>query len=253
MFSTLSLAGPAAEDGRRHGNEEPSPAADPEPVQKGCASGRPRQPQGAGLAQGQVTTQPAIWPTIDDVADALIPALQGIHGTAFHIVDPGLLESALALPHQAYYETFWDKLAAMVRSIAANHALADGNKRLAFTALHATLCVNRYLWLWSQEDGERVILRIAEGDTSFEWLATFLRVWHLPMRLDIAAEYAVSTDIPTLIAIVERVRKHAASEVRVAGTLYQHIAAHARGDLDPDQIERMERILSSRVSLWLSG
>ena len=65
---------------------------------------------------------------------------------AFRIESRALLESALGLPHQPYYETFADKLAALVRSIACNHALADGNKRLAMTVLHSTLRYNRKLW-----------------------------------------------------------------------------------------------------------
>lgn len=85
-----------------------------------------------------------------------------------------MLESALALPHQPYYETFPDKLAALVRSIACNHALVDGNKRLAVTVLHTTLLVNGYLWLWSDEDAANAMLRAARGDSDFRWLARLI-------------------------------------------------------------------------------
>lgn len=62
----------------------------------------------------------------------------------------------------------------MVRSLAANHALADGNKRLALTAMHATLLVNGYVYKWSQEEAEELILRIATGESDFLWLAEYI-------------------------------------------------------------------------------
>ncbi|MCH7512283.1 MAG: type II toxin-antitoxin system death-on-curing family toxin [Chloroflexi bacterium] len=94
---------------------------------------------------------------------------------SFVIENEGLLESALALPHQPYYETFEDKLAAMVRSIAANHALVDGNKRLALSVLHSTLLVNGYVWFWPNEAAEELVLRVARGETSFRWLAEYIK------------------------------------------------------------------------------
>jgi prophage maintenance system killer protein len=80
---------------------------------------------------------------------------------AFQIENQSYLESALGLPHQPYYGSFYNRLAAMVRSIAANHALVDGNKRLAVTVLHSTLLVNGYVYLWSNEDAVSLVLRCA--------------------------------------------------------------------------------------------
>ena len=107
----------------------------------------------------------AIWPTYDDIAEVLYELAAGLFESeaesfpAFRVRDGGLIESASALPHQPYYETFAEKLAAMVRSIAANHALADGNKRLALTVLHSALIVNGYVYQWSDEEAEEIILR----------------------------------------------------------------------------------------------
>ena len=61
---------------------------------------------------------------------------------AFVVQSKAQLESALALTHQPYYRTFAEKLAALTRSIACNHGLADGNKRLAVTVLHSTLLLD---------------------------------------------------------------------------------------------------------------
>lgn len=127
------------------------------------------------------------WPDLSDVSGILYELATGLFGSAedafpsFQIENLGLLESALALPHQPYYETFADKLAALVRSIACNHALVDGNKRLAVTVLHTALLVNGRLWLWSDEDAANAMLRAAGGDNDFRWLARLIRGFTLPI------------------------------------------------------------------------
>ena len=55
------------------------------------------------------------------------------------IRDVGLLEAALARPRATAfgsdaYPTLTDKAAALLHSLAKNHALVDGNKRLALPA-----------------------------------------------------------------------------------------------------------------------
>ena len=55
------------------------------------------------------------------------------------IRDVGLLESTVARPRaiafgEAAYPTIHQKAAALVHSLARNHALVDGNKRLALAA-----------------------------------------------------------------------------------------------------------------------
>jgi len=53
--------------------------------------------------------------------------------------DIGLLESAVARPFSGYYRAFPRKAAALVESLACNHAFIDGNKRTAFLALNLFL------------------------------------------------------------------------------------------------------------------
>ena len=58
----------------------------------------------------------------------------------FTVGDYGLLELALARPQatafgQDAYPTFHEKAAALFQSLAVNHALLDGNKRLSLAAL----------------------------------------------------------------------------------------------------------------------
>ena len=131
------------------------------------------------------------------------------------------------MPHQPYYETFWQKLAAMVRSVAANHALVDGNKRLAHTVLHTTLIVNGYVWMWSQQDGETLILRLATGDTAFEWLAEFLGTWAVG-----EIEIPQDADAATLVAALEQARQMVFDQRQdPAELLLGAITRHARGQL----------------------
>src|SRR5262245_62830383 len=68
-------------------------------------------------------------------------------GTPPHVRDMGLLSSALARPATVAfgveaYEDVWTKASALLQSIALNHALLDGNKRLAWVAARVFLDLN---------------------------------------------------------------------------------------------------------------
>lgn len=61
--------------------------------------------------------------------------------------DEGLLQSAIARPQASLfgddaYPTLWDKAAALLHSLAKNHALVDGNKRTAWASAWTFLRVN---------------------------------------------------------------------------------------------------------------
>lgn len=84
--------------------------------------------QGARGSGRQVATA-YIWPTFDQVVGTLYKIATCLFGSAdnpypaFRIRDRWLLESVITLLQHPYYEMFHDGLAAMVRSIAANHSL----------------------------------------------------------------------------------------------------------------------------------
>ena len=83
--------------------------------------------------------------------------------------DMGLLESALARPQttvfgEEAYVSLNQKAAAMAHSIARNHALVDGNKRLALAALMAFLGLNGRRLTLSQDAAYDLIYAIASGD-----------------------------------------------------------------------------------------
>lgn len=85
------------------------------------------------------------------------------------IRDVGLLESALARPQATAfgsdaYPTFIEKAAALLHSLAKNHALVDGNKRLALTGLVAFLGVNGSRLTIDNDRAYRLIIAVADGE-----------------------------------------------------------------------------------------
>jgi death-on-curing protein len=82
--------------------------------------------------------------------------------------DHGLLESALARPQasafgQDAYTTFEEKAAALLHSLARNHALVDGNKRLALAATIAFLGLNGQQLRLSNDDAYDFVIAVATG------------------------------------------------------------------------------------------
>lgn len=82
--------------------------------------------------------------------------------------DHGLLASAAARPQssafgQDAYPTFATKAAALMHSIARNHALVDGNKRLAWSATRVFCMLNGQDLDFSVDDAEQLVLAVACG------------------------------------------------------------------------------------------
>ncbi len=82
--------------------------------------------------------------------------------------DIGLLDSAAARPRssvfgQDAYPTLEIKAAALMHSIARNHALADGNKRLCLLAGGAFLRLNGHRFAIGQDEAFDLVMAIAEG------------------------------------------------------------------------------------------
>jgi death-on-curing protein len=82
--------------------------------------------------------------------------------------DQGLLESALARPRASAfgtdaYGTLAEKAAALTHSLARNHGLIDGNKRLTLAALIAFLGMNGRRLTWSNDEAYEFIVDVASG------------------------------------------------------------------------------------------
>jgi death-on-curing protein len=79
-----------------------------------------------------------------------------------------LLESALARPQASAfgadaYVSLEDKAAALLHSLARNHALVDGNKRLALAATIAFLGINGRRLILSNDEAYTLIVDVAMG------------------------------------------------------------------------------------------
>ena len=82
--------------------------------------------------------------------------------------DLGLLDSAAARPRASAfgadaYPTLELKTAALLHSIARNHALVDGNKRLAWLATVVFLDINRHTIGVDDEAAFKLVMAVAEG------------------------------------------------------------------------------------------
>jgi death-on-curing protein len=102
-----------------------------------------------------------------DLDDLLEIAREAVGGGVV-VGDYGLLESALARPRasvfgQDAYPDLHLKAAALLHSLARNHALVDGNKRLAWTACRTFLAINGH-WVRAPEDDRfDFVIRVATG------------------------------------------------------------------------------------------
>ena len=90
-------------------------------------------------------------------------------GTEPVVRDHGLLESALARPRATAfgadaYPTIEEKAAALLHSLARNHALVDGDKRLALAATIAFLGVNDRRLTFSNAEAYDLVIAVATGE-----------------------------------------------------------------------------------------
>lgn len=82
--------------------------------------------------------------------------------------DIGLLESAVARPQATAFgvDAYLDldsKAAALLHSLARNHALVDGNKRLALAAVIAFYGVNGRRLTLTNDDAYDLVIDVATG------------------------------------------------------------------------------------------
>lgn len=120
-----------------------------------------------------------LFPTFEEALHAhrrLVERFGGAPG----LRDPGLLESALARPRSGYYESLSLQAAALMQSLARNHAFVDGNKRVAFALPLTFLRQNGWRVVCSADDAERfvierVIAAHAELDEIAGWIESHLQ------------------------------------------------------------------------------
>jgi len=121
-----------------------------------------------------------------DLDDLLRVAARTLGGPPV-IRDHGLLESALARPRASAfgrdaYADLHHKAAALLHSLARNHALVDGNKRLALAATIAFLGINGLRLTLSNDHAYELVIAVATGELDdVSSIATILRT-HTGLR-----------------------------------------------------------------------
>jgi death-on-curing protein len=123
-----------------------------------------------------VTSGPEIdYLSVDDLLEIAAGVIKGVQ-----IRDVGLLASAAGRPRATAfgvdaYPGFTAKAAALLHSLARNHALADGNKRLAWSATRAFCLLNGRDLHCSVEAAEAMIVGVAAGELDVPDLVELLR------------------------------------------------------------------------------
>lgn len=106
-----------------------------------------------------------IYLTLDD----LLHIAERTLGTPPGVRDVGLLESALGRPQASAfgedaYATLHLKAGALLHSLARNHALVDGNKRLALAALLTFYGLNGWRLTMTNEQAYVFVMQVATGE-----------------------------------------------------------------------------------------
>lgn len=94
--------------------------------------------------------------------------------------DPGLLASAADRPRTTVfgedaYPDLDTKAAALLHSLARNHPLVDGNKRLAWSAMKIFLILNAVELSYTVDDAEAMVLGVAAGELEVPDVVAWLR------------------------------------------------------------------------------
>jgi death on curing protein len=96
-----------------------------------------------------------------------------------HIRDEGLLFSALARPSASMfgvdaYPTLELKAAALFSSLAQNHPLFDGNKRLSLYLTFAFLRINGFRLTFTNDEAFVLVLAVAQSQMELDEIASVI-------------------------------------------------------------------------------
>lgn len=99
--------------------------------------------------------------------------------------DVGLVESAVARPRTTVfgedaYPDVHTKAAALLHSIARNHAFVDGNKRISWLAAGAFYWINGYILDAPDDPAYDLVIGAATGAVDVAEIASALRTWVRP-------------------------------------------------------------------------
>ena len=113
-------------------------------------------------------------------------ALAAVARLGLHVRDGGLLFSALARPAasafgQDTYPQLELKAAALLHSLARNHPLFDGNKRLSWYLTLAFLAINGWRVVMPEDTAFDLVLGVARGELELDAAAAIIGA-HLVRR-----------------------------------------------------------------------
>jgi death on curing protein len=117
-----------------------------------------------------------------DLDDLLLVAARAIEGEVV-VRDYGLLESAVARTKTTVagaeaYPDVHTKAGALLHSLCRNHALVDGDKRLAWTACQVFLGLNGEWVTAGEDDRFEMMIAVASGAIDdVHAIAAHLRTW----------------------------------------------------------------------------
>jgi death-on-curing protein len=103
-------------------------------------------------------------------------ALALIEKLGLHVRDEGLLFSALARPSAGMfgvdaYPSFEEKAAALISSVAQNHALFDGNKRISLFLTFIFIELNGYEVTFTNDEAFDLVLDVAQSRLDLKEIA----------------------------------------------------------------------------------
>jgi death on curing protein len=121
----------------------------------------------------------SVYPTVAEAKEfhkRLIDEFGGTHG----LLDEGRLEAAILRPQTGFYGTLVEEAAALMESLANNHAFLDGNKRTSFAVTDVFLRLNgSYLEVDPSEAHHFIIKAISKGEFRFDvirdWISSHVK------------------------------------------------------------------------------
>lgn len=112
--------------------------------------------------------------------DDLLYVAERTLGSPPKVRDMGLLSSTLARPQTVafgvvVYPSLAEQAAALMHSLCQNHALIDGNKRLALAGVIAFVGLNGFVLTMSNDEAYELTMGIAAGELDVPDIAAALR------------------------------------------------------------------------------
>ena len=104
------------------------------------------------------------FPTIEEVVAMHVILIDEFGGDA-GIRDEGALAAAVMRPQLGYYGGLIEEAAALMESLAMNHAFVDGNKRVAFFATDVFLRSNGHLIDCDDSEAHEFFMHLFETQT----------------------------------------------------------------------------------------